>query len=92
MREIITRFGIKTAALKLHGEGCEYELLENASAEDLAHFPEIVLKYHYGGRQISRKLKSACFQIMKEWDLHFQYNSKSTNPKYEAGYIFAKLG
>jgi len=91
LRDIIARFGIKTAALKLHGEGCEYELLESASDEDLAHFPQIVLKYHYGSGRISKRLKTAGFTIMRKWDLHFSYNSSSSKPNYEAGFILAKM-
>jgi FkbM family methyltransferase len=91
LRDIITRFGIETASLKLHGEGCEYELLEGASDEDLAHFPNIVLKYHYGATRILKRLKSAGFIITRKWDLHFSYNLSSSKPKYEAGFILAKL-
>jgi FkbM family methyltransferase len=90
LKDIITRFGIKTASLKLHGEGCEYALLENASPEDLAHFPQIVMKYHYGATQILKNLKSAGFEITRHWNLHFSYNPKSPNPNYEAGFILAK--
>jgi FkbM family methyltransferase len=91
LRDIITRFGIGEACLKLHGEGCEYELLEGASDEDLAHFPQIVLKYHYGANRILRRLKGAGFTIIRKWDLHYSYNSSSSKPRYEAGFILAKV-
>jgi FkbM family methyltransferase len=91
LNDIISRFGIGTAALKLHGEGCEYELLERASQEDLAHFPQIVLKYHYGSKRIVDRLTEAGFSIIRKWDLHFSYNSSSSSPKYEAGLILAKV-
>jgi FkbM family methyltransferase len=91
LNDIIERFGIGTAALKLHGEGCEYELLETATDEDLAHFPQIVLKYHYGASRILKRLRAAGFVILKKWDLHFTYNSASSRPRYEAGFVLAKL-
>ena len=91
LNDIVDRFGIVKAALKLHGEGCEYEFLEGASREDLAHFPQIVLKYHYGAKRIVKKLKSSGFAILRKWDLHFSYNSHSSHPRYEAGMILAKM-
>ena len=90
LKDIISRFGIGTAVLKYHGEGSEYQFLEDASPEDLAHFPQIALKYHYGATPIIRKLKSAGFTITKKWDLHFSYNQASSSPRYEAGLIIAK--
>jgi FkbM family methyltransferase len=90
LKDMITKFGIKTAVLKFHGEGSEYEFLEDASSEDLAHFPQIALKYHYGATPIVRKLESAGFTITRKWDLHFSYNPSSSSPKYEAGLILAK--
>lgn len=91
LSEIITRFGIQTAVLKFHGEGSEYDFFENASKDDLAHFTQIAMKYHYGAKPILKKLKSAGFEITKKWDLHFSYNSSSSSPKYEAGMILARL-
>jgi len=89
--ELITRFGIEKGALKLHGEGCEYALLEEASDEELAHFPQIVLKYHYGAGPISKRLRKAGFEIVEQWDLHFSYNQSSSMPRYEAGMMWARL-
>jgi FkbM family methyltransferase len=90
LREIISRFDINKAVLKFHGEGSEYEFFLNASTEDLAHFPQVALKYHYGARPILKKLKEAGFTIERKWDLHFSYNSSSSSPRYEAGMILAK--
>ncbi|MDA4123973.1 MAG: FkbM family methyltransferase [Thaumarchaeota archaeon] len=90
LNDIISRFGIEKAVLKFHGEGSEYEFLLNASAEDLAHFSQIALKYHYGAKPILEKLKSAGFNITRKWDLHFSFNSSSSSPRYEAGLILAK--
>ena len=90
LNEIITRFRIETAVLKYHGEGSEYEFFGGASHEDLTHFPQISLKYHYGATPIVRKLKSAGFEITRKWDLHFSCNRSSSSPRYEAGMITAK--
>jgi len=90
LREIIERFGVDSGVLKYHGEGSEYEFFGDASVEDLRRFSQIAMKYHYGGKPIIRKLKSAGFEIVREWDLHFSYNASSSNPRYEAGLILAK--
>ena len=91
LHDIVARFGIEGAALKFHGEGSEYEFLESASKDDLARFPQIVLKYHYGARRIVKKLEASGFTIIRRWDLHFSYNSHSSSPRYQAGMILAKL-
>jgi FkbM family methyltransferase len=91
LRDIIARFGIVKGVLKYHGEGSEYEFFENASSEDLAHFPQIAMKYHYGGKQIVKKLESAGFTIVRKWDLHFSFNASSSSPRYQAGLILARL-
>jgi FkbM family methyltransferase len=90
LRDIITRFGIETAVLKYHGEGSEYEFFDEASSEDLAHFPQIAMKYHYGDKQIVKKLESSGFTIVRKWDLHFSFNASSSMPNYKAGLILAR--
>jgi FkbM family methyltransferase len=91
LKDLVTRFGLEKAALKLHGEGSEYALLESASDEDLAHSPQIVLKYHWGGRRIADRLVKAGFEIVEMWDLHFSYNENSSFPRYEAGMMWARM-
>jgi len=91
LRDMVTRFGIEKAVLKYHGEGSEYEFFEDASPEDLARFPQIAMKYHYGDKQIVKKLESAGFTIVRKWDLHFSLNPSSSSPNYEAGLILARL-
>lgn len=90
LRDIITRFGIKEGILKYHGEGSEYEFFDSASPEDLRHFTQIAMKYHYGDRQIVRKFERSGFTIVRKWDLHFSFNASSSSPNYEAGLILAK--
>jgi FkbM family methyltransferase len=91
LKDIIEKTGVQKAALKFHGEGSEYEFFESASQRDLAHFPQIVLKYHYGSARIVKKLKASGFSIVKKWNLHFSHNVHSSEPKYEAGMILARM-
>jgi FkbM family methyltransferase len=90
LRDVVTRFEIDDAVLKYHGEGSEYEFFGKASTEDLRRFSQIAMKYHYGGKQIIRKLERSGFSIVRTWDLHFSYNASSSNPRYEAGLVLAK--
>ena len=90
LKDIVTRFGIEKAVLKYHGEGSEYDFFEEASQEDLAHFPQIAMKYHYGDKQIVKKLENSGFTIVRKWDLHFSFNASSSSPNYQAGLILAR--
>jgi len=90
LRDLVSRFGIEDAVLKYHGEGSEYAFFEEASTADLRRFSQIAMKYHYGGGPIIRKLEQSGFAIVRKWDLHFSYNSSSSNPRYEAGLVLAK--
>jgi len=57
---LIREFDIKEAVLKMDCEGCEYNLL-NEDDGVLKKFKRIVLEFHYGYKNIERKLKNAGF-------------------------------
>ena len=54
--EIIKRFNLKHAVLKVDCEGCEYDLILNASDEALHAFDQIIMEYHYGYRNLVKRL------------------------------------
>ncbi len=87
--EIVARFGLQNAILKVNCEGCEYDLFSGASDGALRHFSQIMLEYHYrGAGQISRILKQAGFSV-KVFDRVYFYNRGFVNPRCETGFIFA---
>lgn len=60
--EVLERFDIKAAQMKIDCEGYEYEILLNARTEDLLHFGQISIEYHYGYINLKRKLESIGFK------------------------------
>jgi len=61
--EIVKRFNLKHATLKLDCEGCEYALILNASYETLHAFDQIIMEYHYGYKNLVRRLNEAGFKV-----------------------------
>jgi hypothetical protein len=57
-------------ALKIDCEGCEYEILASLSKDILDRVSDIQIEYHYGYRNLKRKLESCNFHV------------KVTRPRY----------
>jgi FkbM family methyltransferase len=75
--------------MKMDCEGCEYSALLDVSCDILKNFSHIQLEYHYGYKDIEKKLKNCGFlvshtkpKLMKDRDIG------STTIIY--GYLFAK--
>jgi len=65
LEEIVKRFNLKDAVLKMDCEGCEYTLL-NAPIKSLRAFHEIIMEYHYGCKDLKEKLEKAGFNVKTE--------------------------
>ncbi|MBC7081650.1 MAG: FkbM family methyltransferase [Thermoplasmatales archaeon] len=88
LEEVINRFNINSAVLKMDCEGCEYSSILNCDV--LKHFNQIMIDYHYGYKNLVEKLKKEGFKV--EYTLpKFSYNPSSTNPKMYVGWIYASL-
>jgi len=61
--EIVKRFNLKHAALKVDCEGCEYNLILNASDDALKAFDQIIMEYHYGYKNLVKRLRQAGFKV-----------------------------
>jgi len=61
--EVVRSFNLKHAALKVDCEGCEYDLISNASDEALKAFDQIIIEYHYGYRNLVKRLRQAGFKV-----------------------------
>jgi len=61
--EIVKRFNLTHAALKVDCEGCEYNLILSASDEALKAFDQIIIEYHYGYRNLVKRLQQAGFKV-----------------------------
>lgn len=51
------------AVLKMDCEGCEYDAILSATCEDLLKFSYIQIEYHYGYKNLKRKLESCGFNV-----------------------------
>ena len=63
LNKIVKRFNLKHAALKVDCEGCEYDLILNASDSTLLAFDQIIIEYHYGYRNLVNRLRQAGFRV-----------------------------
>ncbi|MGA3020473.1 MAG: FkbM family methyltransferase [Candidatus Micrarchaeales archaeon] len=61
--EIVKRHNIKDAILKIDCEGCEYDIVLKTKPEILRRFSQIMIEYHYGFRDLEKKLREAGFRI-----------------------------
>jgi len=87
--EIVKRFNLKHAALKVDCEGCEYDLILNASDEALKAFDQIIIEYHYGYRNLVNKLNSN-FTVKVKLP-KFIYNREAQFKSTYTGLIFCRL-
>lgn len=78
--EIIERFDIKDAVLKIDCEGCEYQTILNAKLKTLEKFSQMIIEYHYGYKNLIKKLREAGFRTrctLPGYDLTFDANGKN---------------
>jgi hypothetical protein len=80
LEEVVKRFKLKDAVLKMDCEGCEYNSILNTPNEILRNFEQIMLEYHYGYLNLKKKLKEAGFEV------------KASLPKYTLGNTIQKQG
>lgn len=63
LEEIIASNNPTPDILKVDCEGCEYDIIMNSSTISLQSFDFILVEYHYGYRDLSKKLKSCGFRV-----------------------------
>ena len=89
--EIVKRFNLKHAALKVDCEGCEYDLILNASNEALKAFDQIIMEYHYGYRNLVNRLRQAGFKVKYSLP-KYSHNIEAGDSNMHFGLIYAKNG
>ena len=83
LNSIVKMFNIENAVLKVDCEGCEYELFKGATNETLSKFEQIMIEYHYGYKELVKRLKEANFKVK------FTIPKFNKDTKMIIGYIFA---
>lgn len=78
LEEIVRKYRLKNAALKIDCEGYEYEILLNSDPNTLRKFDRMEIEYHYGYLNILKKLKEAGFKVTyKGTTKRYNFGSKS---------------
>ncbi|NDF30576.1 MAG: FkbM family methyltransferase [Nitrososphaeria archaeon] len=63
LANILDRFELNDALLKLDCEGCEYNVILNSDTKTLLKFKTILIEFHNGFENIKNKLEISGFEI-----------------------------
>ena len=90
LKALISNYGLSSELLlKMDCEGCEYILL-NEQNETLRKFKRIIVEYHYGHRNLIKKLQNCGFKIRYTKPKRY-YNKEAIHHNMRLGYIYAEL-
>jgi FkbM family methyltransferase len=89
LEEVVKRFKLKNAVLKMDCEGCEYPTLLNTPNEVLRNFEQIMLEYHYGYLNLKKKLEEAGFKVKASLPKYY-FENRARNPYKIQGYLYAQ--
>lgn len=89
LHDLIKKHNIYNAILKMDCEGSEYGIILGANYSDLIKFKQIEIEYHYGYKNLKKKLKNAGFNV-KVGRPRRLINLEAENPKMISGLIFAE--
>lgn len=59
--DIVSFYNIQRGLLKVDCEGCEYDVILSSDSNCLSRFERIQIEYHYGYKNLKRKLESCGF-------------------------------
>lgn len=85
LEEIVEKFNLENACLKIDCEGCEYSILK-APDNILGAFQEMMIEYHYGYMNLKERLRKAGFKVENTRPILHELG----NQKLFMGYIHAK--
>ena len=63
LAEIVNKYRISNALLKMDCEGDEYDIILESRSETLRRFERIMIEFHYGYKDLERKLYDAGFRV-----------------------------
>lgn len=63
LKSLIEKYCTCPEILKVDCEGCEYDLILNASYDELRKFTHIQIEYHFGYRDLKNKLEECDFEV-----------------------------
>ena len=86
LERIVTDYAVRDGCLKVDCEGCEYDVILGSKAKVLRRFRQIVLEYHYGGRQLIQHLRCCGFNVVASRPKH---HWGDPNPNFYVGLLRA---
>ena len=86
---IAEKFKLNNAILKIDCEGCEYKTVLTANNKTLQKFNQIIIEYHYGYKNLKRKLEEAGFKVRYTLP-NFSYNNYAKKREMYTGILFVK--
>ncbi len=85
--EIVKRYEIEDAVLKMDCEGCEYGVILSTSADTIRHFSHIQMEYHFGMKKLKKRLMDIGYDVKVS---HNRYSkSPDTRILMKAGDLYA---
>lgn len=90
LKDIVDRFQIDSAVLKLDCEGAEYEILSKTDDKILRRFSHIQLEYHYGRSPLVAKLQDLGYRVKSTIPI-IRYNWELNRPVMRMGDLWASL-
>lgn len=85
--DLVNRYALEHAILKVDCEGCEYRFL-NVTPSDLKPFDLVILEYHRGPDPLAERLSHAGFRV-EVLDRRQVHNPSARSPLLECGLIIA---
>ena len=90
LKNILEKYQIQSAILKMNCEGCEYNTILNSSRDVLRKFELIMIEYHYGYKNLKQKLESCGFTVNFTEPI-FSINKEAENSKMYIGKLYAEI-
>jgi len=87
--ELVERFSLRNAILKVNCEGCEHELLLGSDEQTISCFEQVAIEYHGNPKAIAKKVKRAGFHVRVVLR-GFGASPSVPNSKLENGFIYAR--
>ena len=90
LQDLLEKYDIQSAVLKMNCEGCEYDTILNSSRDILRKFELIMIEYHYGYKNLKEKLESCGFRVSFTEPI-FAVNKEAENTKMYIGRLYAEI-
>ena len=88
LADIVSKYDISSAVLKLDCEGCEYDIIMTTDKSILTKFTHIQVEYHYGYKNLKNKLENCGFEVTVTDPCYVKNKQAGKSMFY--GYLYAK--